>query len=138
MTNLKMRKFLLIINDFFLTSFAKGQDNIKRYVQQNMIEISSVQPDSTNFSELEKIGNAIGDAKVVMLGEQDHGDAPTFLAMSRLIKYLNEKKGFNVLAFESDFCSMNYDWDLVKNGKMNIDTFILSNIYRIWTRCECM
>jgi erythromycin esterase len=92
----------------FLSICSLAQDGIKSYVQKNSVQVMSVEPDSTNFSDLEAIGNAIGDARVVMLGEQDHGDAPVFLAKRRLIKYLHERKGFNVLAFESDFFGLNY------------------------------
>jgi len=119
-----------------LTSFANGQDNIKKYVQENTVQIKTIQPDSIDFSDLEVFGNSIGDSKIVMLGEQDHGDAPTFLAKTRLIKYLHEKKGFNVLAFESDFFGLNYGWDLVKNGRLSLDTFIRKNIYPLWTYCN--
>lgn len=131
-----MRTSLLIYIIFCLTGFVKGQDSIKKYIQENAIEIKSIEPDSTNFSDLEPIGDAIGNAKVVMLGEQDHGDAPAFLAKTRLIKYLHEKKGFNVLAFESNFFGLNYEWDFVKSNKMNIDTFTKANIYPVWTFCD--
>ena len=113
-----------------------GQIKIEDYVRNNVSPVLTIEPDSTNYSDLDVIGNAIGNARIVMLGEQDHGDAPTFLAKTRIIKYLHEKKGFNILAFESNFFGLNYDWDLVRNGKMNIDTFILSDIYPIWTQCD--
>lgn len=126
--------FILIV--FLHASFTYGQDNIKKYIKENTISIITIDPDSVNFSDLEAIGNSIGNSKFVMLGEQDYGDAPTFLAKTRLIKYLHEKKGFNVLAFESDFFGLNFGWDNLTKSPENVSKFINQNIYQIWTGCN--
>src|SRR5689334_16332420 len=91
----------LILCSISLYSF--GQREIKKYVQANVAPISFIDPDSTDYSDLEIIGDAIGEARIVMIGEQDHNDGPGYFAKIRLIKYLHEKKGFNVVAFEGDF-----------------------------------
>ena len=108
---------LLTLFLIFATTVIFGQQKIKEYVLHNSIRISSISPDSTNYDDLSAIGNSIGNAQIVMLGEQDHGDASTFLAKTRLIKYLHEKKGFNVLAFESDFFGLNYGWNDLNKSK---------------------
>jgi erythromycin esterase len=110
--------------------------DIKQHVVSNISSILTIEPDSTDFTDLLPIGDAIGESRIVMLGEQDHGDAPTFLAKTRLIKYLHEKKGFNVLAFESDFFALNEGWDRLPKTKTDINHFLHGNIFPIWTECQ--
>ncbi|RWU10710.1 erythromycin esterase family protein [Pedobacter chitinilyticus] len=129
-----MKKLILLTFVLFgVQLFA--QNNIKKYVQNNLKAVKAISPDSLDFSDLEVIGNAIGNARIVMLGEQDHGDAPTFLAKTRLIKYLHEKKGFDVLAFESDFYALTAGWDAVEKKKDKIEDFLKKNIFSVWTNC---
>jgi len=115
-----------------------GQEQIKKFVQEQAVQVTTIEPDSTSYKDLEPIGKAIGNARIVMLGEQDHGDAPGYFAKTRLIKYLHENKGFNVVAFENDFFNTNYHWALVKAGKLNIDSFIKRNISVTWASCGAL
>jgi erythromycin esterase len=55
---------------------------------------------SEDFGDLGPLGAAIGDARVVQLGESSHGVSEFNHAKVRLIKYLHEERGFDVVAFE--------------------------------------
>ncbi|HUS03600.1 MAG TPA: erythromycin esterase family protein [Chitinophagaceae bacterium] len=129
------KQFFLLLTLCWINSVT-GQVYIKKYVKNNIIPIKSVDPDSTNYSDLEAIGIAIGNSKIVMLGEQDHGDAPAFLAKTRLIKYLHEKKGFNVIAFESDFFGLNFGWDNLTKTPASVRGYLHQNIFPIWAGCN--
>lgn len=111
--------------------------SIKNYVEQHTLPVQFIENRQDDaFADLEAFGNAVGDSRIVLLGEQDHGDAPTFLAKTRLVKYLHEKKGFDVLAFESDFFALNYAWDKLEKQQALIDSFLMRNIFPIWTFCD--
>lgn len=63
--------------------------------------VASVSPAHDDDSDLKAFAQAIGDARVVALGEQTHGGREEFLLKTRLLKYLHEKMGFEVLLLES-------------------------------------
>jgi erythromycin esterase len=133
---LSMRKSIFLLITLCLTISVDAQIDMKNFVKEKAVAVSTIEPDSTDFTEFESIGKSIGSSKIVMLGEQGHGDAPTFLAKTRLIKYLHEKKGFNVLAFESDFFGLNFGFDRLEKSKLEIDSFLRKNIFPIWTYCN--
>jgi erythromycin esterase len=125
---------ILLLALFSLPSY--GQEVLKRYVEGNTVAIKSIQPDNADYADLEHIGKAIGEARVVMLGEQGHGDGATFLAKTRLVKYLHQQKGFTVIAFESDFFGLNTGWDDTPKEKQQAGNFLKTNINSVWSRSK--
>lgn len=80
-----------------------------------------------DFADLKPIADAIGDTRVVMLGELTHGDGTGFLAKVRLVQFLHQQKGFDVLVWESglfDCAEMNREIggekDLFNVAKMGV------------------
>jgi erythromycin esterase len=73
------------------------------WLLKHALPIRSIDPADDDFSDLTPLKRIIGDARVVQLGEQSHGDGATFYAKERLIRFLHEKMGFDVLAWESGF-----------------------------------
>src|SRR5262245_58239269 len=54
-----------------------------------------------SFADLEFLQGVLDGRRIVQLGESGHGVAEFSQAKIRLIKYLHERLGYDVLAFES-------------------------------------
>jgi len=67
----------------------------------NRVDIRSLT--SENFSDLQCLKQYIGNRTLVQLGESSHGTKEYSQIKVRLIKFLHEQMGFDVIAFESGF-----------------------------------
>jgi erythromycin esterase-like protein len=80
------------------------------WLDRNAVPLRSIDFADADFSDLEPLRRAVGSARIVLLGEETHGDGTAFVAKSRVVRFLHEQMGFDVLAFESGFYDMPAVW----------------------------
>ncbi|WP_256984800.1 MULTISPECIES: erythromycin esterase family protein [Paenibacillus] len=76
------------------------------WAKDHAYRLDSIQPVKTgqepdSFSDLNMLKPLLYDKRIVFLGESSHGVAEFNLAKTRLIQFLHQEMGYNVLAFES-------------------------------------
>jgi erythromycin esterase len=107
---------------------AKGQ-----WLLQNAIEIRTIDPIDEDFSDLAPLANAIGSARIVALGEPLHAAGASFRAKARLVRFLHQKMGFDVLALEAGL----FDCRLAEEAMQRDRTAqraLEQQLFGIWTR----
>jgi erythromycin esterase len=105
------------------------------FLKANTVEVRTIDPTDEDFTDLEPLISLIGDARVVLLGEQTHGDGACFLAKSRLVRFLHKRMGFDVLAFESGM----FDMAWVEEGMRNsapLSEVQRRGLFGIWAASE--
>ena len=61
-----------------LVSLTQFSHDISTYLLENSVKIISFDPNNITFANLWYFKEIIGGQHIVMIGEQNHGDAPTF------------------------------------------------------------
>lgn len=104
--------------------------------QNNELLVNSVTPfDSmgriTDEFKL-KLKESLKNVRVLALGESQHNDGLTFKHKTMLVKYLHDKMGYNVLAFEFGFYG---NWRTNENLKKGMDVKEATK-YSGWARSK--
>ena len=81
-----------------------------------MLEGIVTKVDIDDFAFLDEV---LQDKRIVLLGEQLHNDGTTFEMKARIIKYLHDKLGFNVILYESGLYDM---WYMGSRDTLNPNT----------------
>ena len=112
-----------------------SQDPRVAWLRTHATPVRSLDPGDEDFSDLEPLTEILGDARIVLLGEQTHYDALTFLAKTRLIKFLHQEMDFDVLAWESGIYDVHKAWELIEDGE-DVRVAVEQGIFPTWTVYE--
>ncbi|MCM2256623.1 MAG: erythromycin esterase family protein [Vicinamibacteria bacterium] len=96
-------------------------------------EVRSIDPADRDFRDLEPLSRSLTGVRVVLLGEPTHGDGSLFLAKTRLIEYLHQRHGFDVLALESGLHSCERAGDAILAGRPARE-MIDAAVFDVWGR----
>ena len=75
---------------------------VTEWMKSAAIPLEGTSPEG-GVEDMEALGAAIGDARIVAMGEETHGTHEFFQLKHRMLEYLVEKKGFTVFAIEANW-----------------------------------
>jgi erythromycin esterase len=93
----------------------RGADRVE-WLRANVAPLESIDPRHPSSADLSSLGAAVAGARVVLLGEATRGDGSSFLAKTRVIRFLHEAMGFDVLAFECGLYDCQRAWEEIAGG----------------------
>jgi len=96
--------------------------------RKNHVQIRSLI--SENFEDLKCMDEYLDGIRIIQLGESNHGTKEYNQIKVRMIKYLHEVHGFNVIAFESGFfdCAMGN----INSPNTSIEETVRNSIFNVW------
>ncbi|MDW9382586.1 erythromycin esterase family protein [Chryseobacterium sp. JV558] len=93
---------VLILNKIVFKNIPeKETEELLSDIQRYKHPIKSISMEYPDNSDLKVLDSVLKDNRIVMLGENIHYDGATMQAKSRLIKYLHENLGYNVVLYEA-------------------------------------
>lgn len=101
------------------------------WLRDQAIPVRSIDPADEDYSDLEFLQEDLRGVRVVLLGEgaPGHGGGSERSAKIRLVKFLHERMGFDVLAFESGLFSTSVAWRALQTDVNPREAF-LEGVFR--------
>ncbi|MFH1833781.1 MAG: erythromycin esterase family protein [bacterium] len=104
-----------------------------QWLAENVLPLPSLSLEGDDFADLGPLRRQIGDARIVLLGEESHASGTTIRAMSRLVQFLHQEMNFDVLAFESSMFGMWQVGELLRSGHEPVDA-LQQGLIGTWSR----
>ncbi|UCH97757.1 MAG: erythromycin esterase family protein [Candidatus Aminicenantes bacterium] len=109
------------------------RDQEVAWLKDHIIPLRSIDPQDEDFSDLAPLVKVLGSVRIVQLGENTHGDGTAFLAKGRLIRFLHQVMGFDVLAWEAGFFDCRL-LDAALRSNIPIHEVAQKALYQVWSQ----
>ncbi|MCV2365656.1 erythromycin esterase family protein [Paucibacter sp. DJ1R-11] len=97
------------------------------------LRLRSLSPADEDFSDLAPLAKELDGVRVLALGEQTHGGREEFMLKLRLLRYLHEKLGFEVLLLESGFYDIGRLSEAMAAGQ-SLDDLAPGNVFFMYSK----
>jgi erythromycin esterase len=103
--------------------------SVRSWLDANSVRVASLDLEAP-LDDLAPLAARWKDARIVQLGENTHGDGACFEAKARLVRFLHERMGFDVVAFESGLWECDRANALLAAGRP--DDALEASVFGIW------
>lgn len=112
----------------------------KNWTKDHAYRLETIQPaaagQTANYDDLQMLKPLLQDKRIVFLGESSHGVGEFNSAKTRLIQFLHEEMGYNVLAFESGLPNTAFGYG--RAGSAGAEETMKSSIFGVWWSKEIL
>jgi erythromycin esterase len=113
-----------------------ADDAARDWLREHARAMPGTRAAAIDDAALDAFGSAVGDARVVALGEETHGARQEFELKLRLLRYLHERKGFDVLLLESGVFDVAQVTRAVAEGEGSLDALAPGKVFYMYSKTD--
>lgn len=116
---------------------SEAEHKFTDWAGRNAIQLKTTVP-GDDFSDMVPLGDVVGDARIVELGEATHGTSEFFQMKDRMVRYLATQKGFTIFSIEANMPEAYRLNDYVLNGVGDPKALLKGMYFWTWNTQEVL